>query len=184
MWDEITCPFPNFNGATVEVWEWTSNFIPHFTGNVICYPCLRLKLIQVIKGVPGVEARLYQLTWGSMTTSCVTSVQRNYRKLKYIVVLPPKKNSLKELTPNAFPQTHFSDFICMPWHLKPLATWLTVQLLALTQVKGKIKAHFYWPFERGICLLPLQSPYIGPEMWKHFHVINLKYIEISASGSY
>ena len=26
--DEITYPIPNFNGATVEVWEWISNFIP------------------------------------------------------------------------------------------------------------------------------------------------------------
>ena len=31
MWDEITYSFPNFNGATVEVWEWISDFIPHFT---------------------------------------------------------------------------------------------------------------------------------------------------------
>ena len=23
-WDEITNPFPNFNGATVEIWEWIS----------------------------------------------------------------------------------------------------------------------------------------------------------------
>ena len=23
-WDEITYPFPNFNGETVEAWEWTS----------------------------------------------------------------------------------------------------------------------------------------------------------------
>ena len=22
VWDEITYPFPNFNGTTVEVWEW------------------------------------------------------------------------------------------------------------------------------------------------------------------
>ena len=29
---EITYPFPNFNGRTVEAWEWISNFIPHFTG--------------------------------------------------------------------------------------------------------------------------------------------------------
>ena len=29
VWNEITYPFPNFNGATVEVWEWLSNFIPH-----------------------------------------------------------------------------------------------------------------------------------------------------------
>ena len=38
VWGETTYPFPNFNGSTVEVWEWISNFIPHFTGNVITYP--------------------------------------------------------------------------------------------------------------------------------------------------
>ena len=27
VWDEITYPFPKFNGITVEVWEWISNFI-------------------------------------------------------------------------------------------------------------------------------------------------------------
>ena len=35
MWDKITYPFPNFNGATVEVWEWISNFILHFIGQVM-----------------------------------------------------------------------------------------------------------------------------------------------------
>ena len=24
MWDEITYPFPNLSGATVEIWEWIS----------------------------------------------------------------------------------------------------------------------------------------------------------------
>ena len=38
VWDEITYPFPNLIGATVEVWEWISNFTPHFTGHVITYP--------------------------------------------------------------------------------------------------------------------------------------------------
>ena len=38
VWDEITYPFPNANGGTVEVWEWMSNFMPHFTGHVIAYP--------------------------------------------------------------------------------------------------------------------------------------------------
>ena len=42
--DEITYPFPNFKGCTVEVWEWMSNFIPHFTGHVIIYPCWDLSL--------------------------------------------------------------------------------------------------------------------------------------------
>ena len=30
---------PNFNGTTVEVWKWISNFIPHFIGYVLAYPC-------------------------------------------------------------------------------------------------------------------------------------------------
>ena len=39
MWDEIIYPFPNFNGCTVEVWGWMSNLVPHFTMDVITYPC-------------------------------------------------------------------------------------------------------------------------------------------------
>ena len=38
MWDEITYPFPNFNGATVEVLEWINDFIPYSTKSVIIYP--------------------------------------------------------------------------------------------------------------------------------------------------
>ena len=39
VWDEITYPFLNFNGRTVEVKEWISNFIPHFIMDVITHPC-------------------------------------------------------------------------------------------------------------------------------------------------
>ena len=46
--DEITYPFPNFNGAAIEVWKWISNFIPQFTGHAIDYlSMLRLKLNHV-----------------------------------------------------------------------------------------------------------------------------------------
>ena len=38
VWGEITFPFPNFNGATVEVWEWISNFIPHLIMDLIIHP--------------------------------------------------------------------------------------------------------------------------------------------------
>ena len=38
--DENTYPFPNFNGATVEIWEWISNFIPYFIMYVIIYPVI------------------------------------------------------------------------------------------------------------------------------------------------
>ena len=49
VWDGIIYPFPNFNGTTVEVWEWISNFIPHFIMDIIAYPCWDLKLNHVSK---------------------------------------------------------------------------------------------------------------------------------------
>ena len=42
VWDEIAYPFPNFNGAIVEVWEWISNFTQHIIMDVISYSCLDL----------------------------------------------------------------------------------------------------------------------------------------------
>ena len=39
VWDEIAYSFLNFNGETDDVWEWIRNFISHFTGYVITYPC-------------------------------------------------------------------------------------------------------------------------------------------------
>ena len=36
---EIIYPFPNFNGYTMDDWEWISKFIPHITGYVITYQC-------------------------------------------------------------------------------------------------------------------------------------------------
>ena len=39
VWDEITNPSLNFNDATAEVKEWTSNLIPHFIMDIITYPC-------------------------------------------------------------------------------------------------------------------------------------------------
>ena len=37
--DEITYPFPNFNGQNIEVWERINNFIPHVVMDVITFPC-------------------------------------------------------------------------------------------------------------------------------------------------
>ena len=48
MWDKITYLFPNFNGATVEVWEWISNFITLYRAcNYLSMQ--KLKLNYVIK---------------------------------------------------------------------------------------------------------------------------------------
>ena len=53
MWDDITYPFPNFNGCTVEVWEWISNFIPPILMDVIIYPCWYYSYNPFIKGARG-----------------------------------------------------------------------------------------------------------------------------------
>ena len=45
LWDEIICLSPYLNDATVEVWEWISNCIPHYIIDVIIYPWWDLKLI-------------------------------------------------------------------------------------------------------------------------------------------
>ena len=39
MWDEIAYPFENFNGTTIEIWEWISNLFHFFNGYMITYPC-------------------------------------------------------------------------------------------------------------------------------------------------
>ena len=59
MGDEIANPFPNFNGATVEVWECLSNFIPYFTNWTCGYLAMGFKLIHVVKGATGWLANLH-----------------------------------------------------------------------------------------------------------------------------
>ena len=75
MWSEITYPFPNFNGATVGVWEWISNFIPHYNGcNYLSM--IRLKLNHVSERDPG-----YQQEW------CCISSPRIFNQNKHRVTL-------------------------------------------------------------------------------------------------
>ena len=39
VWENDTYQFPNFNSCTVEVWELTSNLIPHFITDIIIHTC-------------------------------------------------------------------------------------------------------------------------------------------------
>ena len=56
----MTYPLPNVNGGAGEIWEWISNFNPHFIGHVLTYPCWDLSLIHVSKTGPG---KLGSLNW-------------------------------------------------------------------------------------------------------------------------
>ena len=59
VWDEITYPLPNFNGCTVEAWEWISNFFPHFIMNVIIYPSF-------VEHLNSQFPKQYIVSWNSM----------------------------------------------------------------------------------------------------------------------
>ena len=43
VWEEINNIFPNVNGATVDVFEWISNFVPHFPGHVLIHAGIKVK---------------------------------------------------------------------------------------------------------------------------------------------
>ena len=68
---EWNYPFPNFHGATVQVWEWISNFIPHFIMNVITYPCL----IQISPCYHVSKKRLWRVTYMVDTLACFVTAR-------------------------------------------------------------------------------------------------------------
>ena len=48
----IAYPFPNFNGCTVEVCKWISNFISYSIMYVFTYPCWDIKWTHISKSAP------------------------------------------------------------------------------------------------------------------------------------
>ena len=74
VWAGITYPFPNFNGCTIEVWEWINNFSLQFTGHVITYPWWDKIKPCLYKG-PGLRFLWITLThWGRVTHICVSKL--------------------------------------------------------------------------------------------------------------
>ena len=121
VWDEITSLFPNFNGSTVEVWDWTSNFIPYIIGcNYLS--TLGLKLNHVSKG--GLWSRYYcsqkRIThfykiWSmSSHHPCAMGppmdILFSVSQVKCERPQPIREDIAFELTPNS------QRNICHPWH--------------------------------------------------------------------
>ena len=92
MWDAITYPFLNFNGATIEVCEWISKFKPHFTGHVVTYPCCEMHTLWYFQTpvfstiiVPLGVGGLLQWFWGmpangNANEKCMYQQNCGYRK--------------------------------------------------------------------------------------------------------
>ena len=94
VWDEITYSFPNFNGATVEVWEWMSNVIPHFIWVCDFISMLGFKLIHVDKKVRGVTRAILSgllilmnsLTHCGLKNCCHFVISNPFSLMKIVVV--------------------------------------------------------------------------------------------------
>ena len=58
VYTEIIYPFPSFNDAFIEVWDWVGNFIPLFTGQMI-NSCLTLSNSVLKKDAPFDQMRFF-----------------------------------------------------------------------------------------------------------------------------
>ena len=65
VWVEITFPFPNFNGSSVEVWEWISNIAPRFLMDLIINPWSIL--VQGAPEVWGIDKKSLVTLWDVIT---------------------------------------------------------------------------------------------------------------------
>ena len=78
MYDEIIFPFPNFNGATVEVWEWINNFIPHFTGRVITYPVMCKYVFEIIDTTEALKRNMSKCVASSLLVCWFFSTMKHH----------------------------------------------------------------------------------------------------------
>ena len=77
VWNEITYPFPNFNGCSNEVWEWISNFFPSFSIDVITEINISKLLIYVSKRAAIDWPKLY----GSIILACWWTTMNGFLSL-------------------------------------------------------------------------------------------------------
>ena len=82
VWYKITYLFPNFKGATVEVWEWITNFISRIIMDVITYPCSDLSSSMSVKDVlvgPSLKTCNTLWYWENPALSCRDDKNSGYR---------------------------------------------------------------------------------------------------------
>ena len=116
VWDEITYLFPNFNGGTVEVWEWISNSIPHITMDVITYPLMGLKLIHVSeRGYWNLSCDNLPKSWSSITLATIKQISYHidcllsWKALKAIRQSFKTYNKSVSMTTFLFPESIFHE---------------------------------------------------------------------------
>ena len=95
VWGKITILFLNFNGCTVEVWEWKSNFIPQFIMDSITYSCCCVTRppTSMLPTSYGVHVRV----WWTILTGLAISMWRNGMEFNCIFLFPQNNSNWKGL---------------------------------------------------------------------------------------
>ena len=124
---------PNFNGCTVEVWEWISNFIPHFWGHVITYACYFQINVTVYKWISHSIDEQFNMVFTNgkgaqagtiINVEKITATnQWKTRKWLHRLFFHTKKDKKKEryILPNQHDQTLFLTFAHCQVHSVTLA---------------------------------------------------------------
>ena len=150
-WGEISYPFPNFNGCTNEVWEWISNFISHFTGHVISYPCWDLSQSMLVKRVP-YKLGQYRVCW------CPGNLEMMILPLYNVdifscdqaalwMVFSVRLSVCPSVRPSVCPSvrlsvrlSHLFDYvpiIVSSWNFQELSHWTRVRSMQKVKVRGQ-----------------------------------------------
>ena len=126
VWDEITYPFPNINGATVEVWEWMNNS-PYILWRVW------LLIHAEIKVKP-----CYRRGAQNEGSKCETGTNKHYGKWKEI-----NKHEIYHQNCNVM----YRKFLLNDNHIRSKAVWYLCWVDLWGNDNGKRRKKIEWQFQ-------------------------------------
>ena len=144
MRDEITYVFPNFNGVSVEVWEWINNFLSQFAGHVTVCAC-------------GICVK----SVGSAWTNFKCQILIEFRTELGSETAEP--SSVEEFLSAFEFKTSFTGTFSCKSHFDQFRGNILHCIVQLDPSwwRHQMDCPRYWPFVRGIHRSPVNSPHKG-----------------------
>ena len=142
---------PNFNGATVEVWEWISKFIPHLLGiwlfihaGIKFSPCLQNIPLMLIKHIYKSELTYDDKITIGFFPQHWTYVRRGYSSNVYWRVQWVSVCSHEDATVAVFQVSNQKKYCGFPWYtsdVKPSYWYLVSKTATFLYMHSKTKEH-------------------------------------------
>ena len=154
VWDEITYLFPNFNGCTVEVGEWISNFVPDLVRDQshFCHSASEAILLSMGK----IQHR-NSINASGITTTKQSKTQLHWKRSVIILTEFSSLTAPKVVKTRIFGAASNGNFIEMMTFHDDVIKWK--------------RFPYYWPFVRGIHRSPVNSPHKG--QWREALIFSL-----------